>query len=139
MHRNEIEKILDVVIEKIENNSFSKKNESFSEDYFNLKKISIVKLEKKEKLAGEWIEAVKKVYTKDYLPLETYLALVKVLNEEDRYLQEKANVSKIYKLNDYVLEKVFSEILLNYSPVLIRNIINKITIKLNITKRNIIY
>ena len=128
MHRNEIEKILDVVIEKIENNSFSKKNESFTEDYFNLKKISIVKLEKKEKLAGEWIEAVKKVYTKDYLPLETYLALVKVLNEEDRYLQEKANVSKIYKLNDYVLEKVFSEILLNYSPALIMNIINKLTV-----------
>ena len=48
MHRNEIEKILDVVIEKIENNSFSKKNESFTEDYFNLKKISIVKLEKKK-------------------------------------------------------------------------------------------
>ena len=100
MTRNEIEKILDVVIEKIENNSFSKKDESFSEDYFNLKKISIAKLEKKEKLAGEWIEAVKKVYTKDYLPLETYLALVKVLNEEDRYLQEQTNVSKIYKLND---------------------------------------
>ncbi|MFW2491543.1 hypothetical protein ACN077_23735 [Clostridium chromiireducens] len=119
---NEIQKVLDKAIEQLNNKRKSISNNELS--YKDLKKLSIEKLNKNERVEGKWIELANKVIDdeKSIMPLEAYLMLAKEVNNDASLY----NIVNVDGLNNYVINTVFNEVAFNLSGATLIKLIKEI-------------
>lgn len=126
---NELEKILEAFI-KLKDSKIKTVNLSNNEKYLSIKEKSINIIEKGEKIDDTWMNYAQSLSRSGYLPIESYIALAKQLNQSN-YLDDKTTELKVYLLNDYIIDSICDNISFNLNKVILQSFIAKLYVSNN--------